>query len=127
MELTAQKLNIASLPNQTVKVNLKVGEETKVFNLIFNYREVCKYWTMTVKDSYLNDLISNIPIVTGGGLLEAGNLLMQYGYKDIGSAIIYKAKENELDYPDEFSLGTDFELYWCNVPTRYLKDDEVEV
>ena len=47
-----------------------------------------------------------------GGLLEAGNLLKQFGYKQLGSILIYKARSNENDYPGPRDLGIDFEFYW---------------
>ena len=124
---TFNKLNINPLPNNKVKVDIKIKdsedkEKTVTFNLEFNYREVCKYWTLTIRDTYNNDILSNIPLVSGGGYLEMGNLLRQFGYKNIGGLMLYKSKQTKLDNPDEYSLGNDFYLIWCDTASNYIKE-----
>lgn len=124
---TFNKLNINPLPNNKVKVDIKIKdseekEKTVTFNLEFNYREVCKYWTVTIRDTYNNDIVSNVPLVSGGGYLEMGNLLRQFGYKNIGGLMLYKSKQTTLDNPDEYSLGNDFYLIWCDTASNYIKE-----
>ena len=67
-------------------------------------------------------IASNIPLVSGGGYLEMGNLLRQFGYKNIGGLMLYKSKQTKLDNPDEYSLGNDFYLIWCDTASNYIKE-----
>lgn len=103
---------LSALPNQTMKVRITIDNSKKAYYLFFSYREICEYWTMDLMDTYKNPILSNIPLVTGGGLLEAGNLLKQFGYKRLGSILIYKATETDNDTPDTEDLGSDFLFLW---------------
>lgn len=105
-------IELKPIPNQTFKVVVTFDDKKQTFFLSFSYKELCEYWVMTIKDVYQNAILSNVPLVTGGGLLEAGNLLKQFGYKQLGSILIYKARSNENDYPGPRDLGIDFEFYW---------------
>ena len=68
---------------------------------------------MNIKDpSTKKDIISNVPLITGGLNGKSANLLQQYQYMNIGSAFIAKTSEIELDYPDDKTLGTEFVLVW---------------
>lgn len=113
------KVELKPIPNQTFKVVITFDDKKQTFFLSFSYKELCEYWVMTLQDIYQNNLLSNIPLITGGGLLEAGNLLKQFGYKMLGSMIIYKARQNDRDYPGPKDLGVDFELYWGDTDVSY--------
>lgn len=106
------KVDIKPIPNQTFKVIVTFDDKKQTFFLTFNYREVCEYWTMTIKDVYQNVLLSNIPCVTGGGLLEAGNLLQQFGYMALGSMLMHKTQNTSNDVPGPRDLGIEYEFYW---------------
>lgn len=106
------QIEIKPIPNQTFKTVVTFDDKKQTFFLTFNYREICKYWTMTIKDIYQNAVLSNIPLVTGGGLLEAGNLLKQFGYLALGSMLIAKNQNTSDDIPGPRNLGIDFNFYW---------------
>ncbi len=111
---------LTPLPNQTIKVEINIDNEKKAFYLSFSYKEICGYWVMDVLDSFKNKQLSNVPLLTGGGILEAGNLLKQFGYKQLGSALILEAKKTDNDIPNEKDLGISFELYWGDTDTSDL-------
>jgi hypothetical protein len=106
------KVNVSSLPNQTAKVQVQFDGKKQFYIIEVGYREICGYWVMTIKDEYQNVLLANFPLLTGGSLYEAGNLLKQFGYLNLGSIIIAKAKQTENDYPSQEELGTNFILCW---------------
>ncbi len=106
------KIPLNPLPNQTFRVELTIDDRKQTFYVFLGYREICGYWVMTLMDTYQNRLLSNIPLVTGGGLNEAGNLLKQFGYMKLGSILISKAPYVTDDIPNENNLGTDFVMYW---------------
>lgn len=110
---------IKPLPNQKMKVEVTFDNKKQVFNLEFKYLELCEYWVMTVKDSYNNVLLSNIPLVCGGGLLEAGDLFSQFKYLNLGSFLCAKMFKSDLDIPNEKTLGTTFQLVWGDSVINY--------
>ena len=110
--MNISKIPVASLPNQSAKVEIKIDDKQQTFFINLSFKEVCNYWVLDLKDQYQNILLSNIPLITGGGLLEAGNLLKQFGYKGLGSILVLKEKSEKSDYPDSKNLGESFSIYW---------------
>ena len=113
------QIPIKSLPNQKLKVEVVFDGKKQTFNLEFNYRDFCGYWTMTVKDSYRNTLLSNIPLVCGEGLLNAGDLFAQFKYMNLGSFVCAKVYKSDLDIPDQTTLGSIFQLGWGDSEISY--------
>lgn len=118
--MNISKIPLNPLPNQTLKVEINLDDEKKSFYLFFSYKEICGYWVMDILDNFKNKQLSNVPLITGGGMLEAGNLLKQFGYKELGSALVYKVKNTNSIYPNSEDLGINFELYWGDTDTSNL-------
>jgi len=108
-----REIPVTNSPNKTLVISLPINGGIKKFLLEVKYNEVAEYWLITVRDANTKEvLLSNIPLVTGGNLFEEGNLLQQFGYLRLGSLIVHKTTETELDYPDDTSLGNNFVLVW---------------
>ena len=110
--MNINKIPVTSLPNQSAKVEIKIDDKQQTFFINLSFKEVCNYWVLDLKDQYQNILLSNIPLITGGGLLEAGNLLKQYGYRNLGCILVLKEKSEKSDYPNSRNLGESFSIYW---------------
>ena len=117
---------LKSLPNQSMRVEVTFDDKKQFYILNFNFNEVCGYWCMTIKDTYENVLLSNIPLVTGNSILEAGNLLKQFAYKKLGSIMVLKSTNTKNDIPDEKQLGQEFKLIWADTEVKFYSEGQVE-
>jgi len=100
-------------PNQTLLVPLAINGGITRLNLFIYYNDIALYWVMNVKDQYLNDIISGIPLITGDW--PAANLLRAQQYLGIGSCYIVNNSNTVLtDYPNDTNLGTGFLLLWSD-------------
>ena len=100
-------------PNQSFMVTLPINNKNITLLLEISYKEACSYWVMNVKDpSTKKDILSNLPLITGGLNGKSANILQQYQYLNIGSAFVVKLTDTDLDYPDDSSLGSEFVLVW---------------
>lgn len=106
------EIPITSDPNQNFKCTIPVDGENRSFIFNLKYNTQAKYWTMTISDDITGKmLIDSLPLISGE--YPSANLLEQYSYLNIGSAVIIKANPDiEIDCPDEKNLGTGFKLIW---------------
>jgi len=138
-----QQVPVTNAPNQKFTASLQVDVSTLYLNLAIRYNEMAGYWVMDISDSNNNLLVASTPLITG--LWPAGNLLQQQAYLRIGSAYIVNVSNKVpigtkglgygeggygegpyggipgfagVDYPDNTNLGTDFQLWWGDTPTR---------
>ncbi|MFA6876522.1 MAG: hypothetical protein WCQ87_07810 [Parabacteroides sp.] len=93
-----------------MQTTVEVNGSNITLTLFFHYNEVAKYWCMRITDSTGTVLVDSIPLLTGE--YPAANLLEQYAYLKIGSAYILKVSKNDLDYPDDNTLGDVFVMVW---------------
>lgn len=111
--MSDQIIPLTNQPNQTFQVVLSVDGGTIRLNLLISYDEMANYWTMGISDSNNNPLVIGIPLVTGDW--PSANVLGQYGYLGIGSAYVLNlSNNNNLDYPNSSTLGTEFALLWSD-------------
>jgi hypothetical protein len=76
-----------------------------------SYNEPGGYWFMAVSDAKTKTLLLDaVPLVTGQ--YPAADLLGQYEYLGIGSAVIVPTSSLANDIPDDTNLGTDYVLVW---------------
>ena len=98
-------------PNQTFNINLTVDGANLKLRLFISYNLIAGYWEMQISDPNTGDImVDTIPLVTMTPPIF--NLLGQYKYLEIGSAGILNVGNSPLDYPDDKTLGTDFQLIW---------------
>lgn len=87
--------------------NLDINGENKTLILEFNYNPVGDMWKMTILNESEDILISNIP------LLPTTNLLEQYSYMNLGSAILIpNTDEVKEEYPSIDTLKDNYTLFW---------------
>lgn len=87
--------------------NLTINGENKTLVLEFNYNPVGDMWKMSILNESEEILISNIP------LLPTENLLEQYSYMNLGSAIIIpNTDEIKEEYPSMSTLKDNYTLFW---------------
>jgi hypothetical protein len=102
---------LSTTANQTLTITPIVDGSPLTLELELNYNEMANYWVMSISNGQGNLLLTSIPLITGS--YPAANILGQYGYLEIGSAYIINASNTPLtDYPNNYSLGTDFVLIW---------------
>lgn len=106
------EIPITSDPNQNFKCTIPIDGENKSFIFNLKYNTQANYWILTISDDITGKmLIDSLPLITGE--YPSANLLEQYNYLNIGSAVIIKVNPDiEVDYPDEKNLGTAFKLIW---------------
>jgi hypothetical protein len=98
------KVPLTNEPDQTLSITLPVNGKNINLNLRVRYNTQGGYWWMTISDANGNVLLDALPLLTGIDLLE------QYEYLGIGSAVILNRGNTTLDSPDDKTLGTDFWL-----------------
>ena len=99
-------------PDQEFSVTVEVDEENVALILHLRYNTEGSFWHMDVSDGNTGEmLIAGVPLLTGQ--YPSADLLRQFEYIGIGSAIVLKMTETAAgDYPNEDNLGTDFLLVW---------------
>ena len=87
--------------------NLDINGENKTLILEFNYNSVGDMWKMSILNEIEEVLISNIP------LLPTTNLLEQYSYMILGSAVLIpNTDEVKEEYPSMNTLKDNYTLFW---------------
>jgi hypothetical protein len=98
-------------PDQTLTCTLPVDNKNITLNLRFRYNTIGEYWWMSATDAITSKmLIDGVPLVTGE--YPAADLLEQYAYLGIGSAVIVPVGSPLIDRPTDANLGTEFVLLW---------------
>ena len=106
--MTYKIIPLTTSPNQKLSITLPINGQNITLNLSVRYNTVANYWVMTVADKSGNVLIDSLPVITGE--YPAANILGQYQYLGIGSAVVVNASNTELDIPSDKSLGVDHYL-----------------
>lgn len=106
----AQIIPLSNTPNQAVRVSVTVNQQRVILNLRVYYNYVGGFWVMDIDDSLGNELVSDVPLLTGAS--PAGNILAPYDWLNIGSAFVINLNGAVSDSPDDTNLGTDFALLW---------------
>lgn len=101
-----------TMPNRKIHVTVKTqGNVNKQLVLHLRYNTEGEFWRMDISDTQDNMIISGVPLVTGE--YPAANILKQFNYLGIGSAVVLRVTDDEdKDIPDMSNLGTDFVLAW---------------
>lgn len=112
----AQEIPLDCSPNQTFDCTVTVGDSNKTFIFTLRYNPFFEGWIMTITDPVTKEiLLDSIPFVTGD--YPAANMLEPHKYLDIGSAyIVNVSKRQDINFPDDESLGSDFVLLWDDTP-----------
>jgi hypothetical protein len=99
-------------PNQTFNCTIPIDGRNRRFSFDLRYNSIAEYWNLTVKDGVTGGmLIDAIPLMRGE--YPAANLLEQFSYMKIGSAVIvHQGKLPPGVDPDYANLGTEFFLVW---------------
>lgn len=87
----------------SVTLDVNNTQKTLYFRQLFN--SVVGYWTLDISDG-TKDLITNLPLVP-----NAGNILKQYNYLQIGSAWLIPIGDN-INFPAWDDIETDWLLIW---------------
>ncbi|MDF2791601.1 MAG: hypothetical protein K0S80_4703 [Neobacillus sp.] len=103
------RIPLTTSPNQKFTSTIPVDGKKIKFNFFLRFNTEAKYWVLDIFNSKNDSLIVSVNLVCGSNLLE------QYGYLNIGSAYIVKIDSTLTgDRPDEYNLGTDFQLIWSD-------------
>ena len=99
-------------PEQEIDITLDMGDEALDLTLHLTYNTEGDFWRMDIRRQEDDEiLIANLPMLTGE--YPAADLLGQFQYLGIGSAVILKLSDDVIsDYPDLESFGTEFALFW---------------
>jgi hypothetical protein len=99
--------------NQSFTCTLPVDSKNITLAFTFTYNFMAEYWFMSVTDVKKNlMLLDAVPLVTGE--YPAADILGQYAYLGIGSALIVPTSSLTRDTPDFSNLGTEFVLVWTD-------------
>lgn len=103
---------LSTAPNQTFNCTVPIDGKNRPLSFKLRYNSVAKYWNLTVIDARTKaTLIDALPIMVGE--YPAANLLEQYDYLDLGSAVVVKeGNQNRAENPDDTNLGTEYYLVW---------------
>jgi hypothetical protein len=99
-------------PNQTFNCTIPIDGENRRLSFELRYNTIAEYWSLTVIDGVTRDtLIASIPLMRGE--FPAANLLEQYSYMKIGSAVIvHHGKLPPDTNPNAENLDAEFYLVW---------------
>ena len=96
-------------PNQNLTCTIPINGKNITLSLNIRYNGISGYWTMSVtKKGAL--IIDSLPLITGQ--YPAADILGQYQYLGIGSAVVVPTGTLKTENPDDTNLGADFVLMW---------------
>lgn len=101
---------LTTAPNQSLAITLPINGRNLTLGLDISYNAAANYWVMDISDSSGELLLASLPLITGE--YPAADILGQYQYLGIGSAVVVNASNTTLDIPDDVSLGVDHFLLW---------------
>ena len=111
MAYNLYKIPLTNDPNQTFSITLPVNGVNRNLVISLNYNVFADYWTMCIKEKVTGKiLIDSLPLTTGE--YPSADLLGQFEYLGIGTAIIIKNGVTDSDYPNNTNLATQFTLVW---------------
>lgn len=103
---------VSTAPNQTFNCTVPIDGKNRPLTFKLRYNNIGEYWNLTVIDARTKEtLIDALPLMVGE--YPAANLLEQYDYLNLGSAVI--VKEGDLDKsenPNDTNLGSEYYLVW---------------
>lgn len=94
--------------NQNQEFNISLAGIT--YHLKVRWNSASRCWVLDIEDSQRNPIVGGIPMVTGCDLLE------QYGYLQIGGALIVQSTNDPGQVPNYSSLGATGFLFFV-IPT----------
>jgi hypothetical protein len=139
--MALQMIPLSNQPNQSFTVQLQVDGLPLSLNLTIRFNQMAGYWILSISDVNNNLLIDSVPMLTGS--YPAANLLEQQRYLAIGSWYIINVSNTQVsgtsgigygeggyglgpyggesglsgtDYPNQYNLGTDFQLWVGDTP-----------
>jgi hypothetical protein len=98
--------------NQTISCQLSIDGKNIKLTLSITYNTPGGYWFMSVSDSTGNKLLDSIPLLVSD--YPAANILGQYTYLQIGSAVVVPTSTIASMSLDDTNLGTDYVLVWSD-------------
>lgn len=98
--------------DQQFNITVQVGEENVSLILRLRYNTEGDFWRMDITNADTEEmLISGVPLLTGE--YPAADILEQFEYIGIGSAIVLKMTDDaEGDFPNLENIDTDYVLFW---------------
>ncbi len=109
---SGQIIPLTSSPNQSFSSTLQVDGAPLTLNFRVKWNAMAGYWVMSISNSQGILLVDSIPLVTG--FYPGANLLAQFAHLQIGSLYILNEGTTDLDYPDQSTLGTGFQVLWSD-------------
>ena len=105
-------------PNQQMRCVVPIDGKNLALLFSLKYNTEAEYWILSVTDDLSGEtLIDSLPLIAG--VYPSANLLEQYNFLQIGSAVMVKTNpDNPSVIPDGFNLGTDFQLVWGDTYER---------
>jgi len=102
---------LSSEPNQSLTITLPVDDVNITLNLECRYNSKADYWTLKATDYTTKEVyFDGMPLLYG--VYPSANQLEQLSYKRIGSFLLVKNGEVDLDMPNQDALGKEFLLVW---------------
>lgn len=98
--------------NQSVTCTLPIDNKNVTLSFQFTYNAEGEYWFMSISDKDGNLLLSGVPLVTGD--YPAANVLEQYSYLNIGSAVVVPASTSLVGVPGFDDWGSNYYLAWSD-------------
>lgn len=106
------EIPLTTEPNQSFMASVPVDGINIELKFDVRYNTIANYWVMTITDALTDKiLIDSLPLLTGQ--YPAANILEQYSYLRIGSAVIVNTSTVDItDEPNDENLGGDYVLIW---------------
>ncbi len=102
---------LTTKPNQTFNCTIPIDGENRPLSFKLRYNSIAKYWNLTIIDGRTKEtLIDAIPLMTRE--YPAANLLEQYDYLGLGSAVIVREGNLPAENPNDTNLGSEYYLVW---------------
>lgn len=103
---------LSTEPNQTFNCAIPIDGKNRALSFRLRYNDIAQYWNLTIIDARTKEtLVDAVPLMVGE--YPAANLLEQFDYMGLGSAVI--VKEGELQgeaKPNDTNLGSEYYLVW---------------
>jgi hypothetical protein len=105
------ELPINNQPNQFFRTSIPMADRNLPLNFHIYWNTIAEYWQMTIQDALTGiEYINGLPLLPGES--PAQLLLRQWGYFDIGNALVLAISNTAGERPVLGDWGVNFILVW---------------
>lgn len=101
------QIPLSTEAHQIFQTTIPGDSSNLTLSFTLDWNAMAGYWVLGIYDPTSGDaILTNVPLLPGY------DLLAQYAYLGLGSAVLVNSGDQSITVPDESNLSTNFALTW---------------